>query len=302
MPINLVNRGEELANLGKFKQAIESYKEAQKLNPKITIDGSNWATICKMDNIWEYAADVLPACDQLVALDPKTPLPRFYRGLARAIINNINDAIDDFEQSIELISIEFQKVEPSTETDKWQLLSLSLQQRSLINSLRQGRNTVVANAFLVKGAKLAQKGEIEKAIAAYQEAEKSDPKLQIPAEAWNTLCWHGSLHDRAAKVINICEKAVALEPENPEIKDSRGLARSLTGNNKGAIEDFQVYVNWIDKNISNGSESQEQEVVNKLELQKRQRQYWIKILRANKNPFTPEEIKILLNENSTNEF
>lgn len=286
--LNLVNRGEELANLGRFKQAINSYKEAKKLNPQINVDVSSWETICKIDNIWEYAADVLPACDQLVTLNPKAPLPRFYRGLAHAIINNIDGAIDDFEKSIELI-------QASTKSDQTQLL---LKQLYLISSLRQGRNTVVANAFLVKGAKLAQKGEIEKAITAYKEAEKSDIELQISAEYWNRICWNGSLHNQAAKVIDICEKAVALEPENPGIKDSRGLARGLTDNNKGAIEDFQAYINWIDANIS---KSTEDNVKQKLELQKRQRQYWMKMLSTNKNPFTPEEIKILLSENLMNE-
>ena len=38
------------------------------------------------------------------------------------------------------------------------------------------------------------------------------------------------------------EKAVKLEPNNSTIQFFRGLARALTGNYQGAIEDFQTLV------------------------------------------------------------
>ena len=76
-----------------------------------------------------------------------------------------------------------------------------------------------------------------------------------------------------------CEKAVALAPKHGEIRDSRGLARALTGNTQGAIEDFQAFVDW-----TNNDE------------QRLQRQGWIDALRAGENPFTEVEIKSLLEE------
>ena len=39
-----------------------------------------------------------------------------------------------------------------------------------------------------------------------------------------------------------CKKAVKLEPNNSTIQFFRGLARALTGNYQGAIEDFQILV------------------------------------------------------------
>ncbi len=72
-----------------------------------------------------------------------------------------------------------------------------------------------------------------------------------------------------------CEKAVALAPKDGGIQDSRGLARALT-ETAGAIEDFQAFVEWT-----------------KNERKKAQRQRWIDALRADKNPFTEEEIKSL---------
>ncbi len=69
-------------------------------------------------------------------------------------------------------------------------------------------------------------------------------------------------------------------PEDGGKCDSRGLARALTGDIEGAIEDFQAFVEWAD---------------NRTEYEKRkaQRQQWIKALQAGENPFTPELFKEL---------
>ena len=78
---------------------------------------------------------------------------------------------------------------------------------------------------------------MKKAIAAYAQAEKLTSR-RIPANYWNILCRFGSLHGYAADVMRFCEKALALAPNDGAIIDSRGIARALTDNTKGAIEDF----------------------------------------------------------------
>ncbi|NEQ36962.1 MAG: hypothetical protein F6K40_12040 [Okeania sp. SIO3I5] len=118
-------------------------------------------------------------------------------------------------------------------------------------------------------------GKVKEAIAFYQEAEKIDP-YQISPGSWDILCWYGSLYKQAADVMFACEKGVALAPKDGSIFDSRGLARALTGDIKGAIPDFQVFVEWT---------SNKQNKV--------QRQEWIKALQAGKNPFTDELLKEL---------
>ncbi len=85
-----------------------------------------------------------------------------------------------------------------------------------------------------------------------------------------------SLYKQAADVLPACEKAVALSPSDRNIQDSRGLARALTGNFKGAIADFEAYI----------AEAYDKE-------SKAQRQRWVKELRAGKNPFTDAELKKL---------
>jgi tetratricopeptide (TPR) repeat protein len=117
------------------------------------------------------------------------------------------------------------------------------------------------------GKELAREGDIEGAIAAYKEAQQLDSSLK--AWQWNILCWSGNLYRQA--VMFACEKAVELEPENEDFRRSRGLARALTGNTPGAIEDFQFFVEW------SSSKDNKQEV-----------QGWIDVLQKGDNPFTEE--------------
>ena len=133
---------------------------------------------------------------------------------------------------------------------------------------------LAAPAKVKQGEQLAKQGKLTKALSLYKQAQQLDPNLDIDANSWNALCWDGSLHGYAADVMDTCEKAVAKEPENGGIKDSRGLARALTGDTPGAISDFQAFVDWSDDD----------------EL-KAKRQKWIDELRAGKNPFTEEVLK-----------
>jgi WD40 repeat protein/tetratricopeptide (TPR) repeat protein len=136
-----------------------------------------------------------------------------------------------------------------------------------------------AESLVAQGESLVNEGKVKEAITAYTNAQKLDPKVEIDADSWNSLCWDGSLHRHAADVMFACEKAVQLAPYNGGIRDSRGLARALTRNTQGAIEDFEAFIAQVD----------DKETIS-------QRQRWVKDLRAGKNPFTDEELKNLLGQ------
>ncbi len=76
-----------------------------------------------------------------------------------------------------------------------------------------------------------------------------------------------------------CQKAVTLEPENAGYRGSLGIAKALTGDKEGAIQDFQAFIELSDnpgvKSVIQG---------------------YINALRAGENPFTEAEIKRLLGE------
>ena len=135
-----------------------------------------------------------------------------------------------------------------------------------------------AEHLVSKASSLVEEKKIKEAIAAYNQAQKLDAEVEIDADTWNNLCWEGSLNKFAKEVMFACENAVKLAPDDGNIRDSRGLARALTGDYKGAIADFEAYIAETDDEES-----------------KAQRQGWVKALRAGKNPFTEEELKKLRN-------
>jgi tetratricopeptide (TPR) repeat protein len=107
----------------------------------------------------------------------------------------------------------------------------------------------LASSVLVeKGLGLAKQGAIREAMAAFEAAQASDSNLEIGGDAWNALYWFGSLEGFATDVMAACERAVALEPDRGGFRDSRGVARALTEDYPGAINDFQRYLEWGLKN------------------------------------------------------
>ena len=133
-----------------------------------------------------------------------------------------------------------------------------------------------------EGKKLAKEGKIEQTINLYNQAQKLDSNVKIDGENWEELCLLGSLNNQAQDVMFACEKAVKLKPNDGKIRRSRGLARALTGNYQGAIEDFQLLV-----------ESMEDEE------KKARVESWIKTLKKGENPFTSEVLEELKSTEST---
>ncbi len=135
---------------------------------------------------------------------------------------------------------------------------------------------VAALGWLTKGENLAREGKVKDAMAAYSKAQELHPTLTVAAQYWNRLCGWGGKWGYASVVMSACEQAVALAPDNRYIRDSRGLARALTGDFDGAIADFEAFVAYI-----------------RSEEARAQRQGWIDALRAGRNPFTPEVLEKL---------
>ena len=77
-----------------------------------------------------------------------------------------------------------------------------------------------------------------------------------------------------------------LNPYNGLIHDSRGLARALTGNRQGAIEDFTFFVQWEQAAVNQSPGSAPPPEL-------AQRRSWIQQLKAGRNPFDPNMLKKL---------
>ncbi|MGD1809513.1 eIF2A-related protein [Dapis sp. BLCC M126] len=148
---------------------------------------------------------------------------------------------------------------------------------------KETKPEIVANKFVApvkveEGKNLAKEGKIEDAISLYNEAQKLDSELEIAANDWGELCKFGSLNNQAQDVMFACEKAVQLSPDDGGIRRIHGLARALTGDYQGAIEDIQVYVD----SMGDGEK-------------KAKFEGWIETLKKGENPFTEEVLEELKN-------
>jgi len=133
---------------------------------------------------------------------------------------------------------------------------------------------------ILEGKELARKRETDKALQAYAEAEKLNPSLAIDGAFWNKIAWNVTLGGNAAKGLEAGEKAVRLTAEGDHLlagyRDTRGLARALTGDTQGAIEDFEAF---IASDVS--------------QTRRGQRQEWVNALRKGQQPFTPQLLETL---------
>jgi len=124
-----------------------------------------------------------------------------------------------------------------------------------------------------KALQQARAGDIKGAIAGFDAALALNPPAEISADYWNALCWRGATWNQATLVLDACETAVKLAPNDGGIRDSRGLARALTGDIPGTIEDFEFAVERA-KQASAGRESEFVTI----------REAWIAALKAGADP------------------
>jgi WD40 repeat protein len=142
-----------------------------------------------------------------------------------------------------------------------------------------------AQKFQAKGlaesaVTMALRGAIESAQTAISRAQELDPEVPITSTDWNAICWEGAIRNKPSEVMTACDRAVELDPDDGGIRDSRGLARALTGDYGGAIDDFQAFIDWGSKNNRRSPRSL------------LQRKRWIEELGQKRNPITSREMII----------
>ena len=242
-----LKEGKRLAREGQEKKAITLFEKIQALKPDCDLDP---------------ATEEIDTEPQAI-VDPLIVKFLVDSGRQAAKSGNVKSAIDFFQAAVQRDS----EVDLNPDTEKEE------------TDPKTVASNLAAKTQLETGLWLVREGKIEDAIAAYKKAQAHSLDIEITSTQWNSLCWFGSIYRKASQVLFACDNAVTLEPKSGGIKDSRGLARALTGNTQGAIEDFQAFIQWEDN-----------------EQYKAKRQKWIEVLQAGQDPFTDEELKPLLNE------
>jgi WD40 repeat protein len=132
-------------------------------------------------------------------------------------------------------------------------------------------------------------GDRAKAEQFFREALYAALQIKDP-EVNNHVCWMGSVNRFAKLVKPACEEAVELAPDSRTrqlYQDSRGLARALTGDKPGAIEDFTTALQSI-------KAFRDLDIFDAAFL--RRREGWIAALNAGRDPFDDALLKSLRTE------
>jgi tetratricopeptide (TPR) repeat protein len=213
----------------------------------------------------------------------------YNRSLAHLVAGDFDRAIQDASKATEL---------DSNDSEGWSSRSYAFYQRGLTremaNRLEDARSdyqeaiTSATRALERKpsspGAVLNNRalsyeslGDMDHAMTDLRQAAKAEPGSAITL---SELCKRGSLWGRAPEVLPWCDRAVALEPDNLQWRDRRGIARALAGDLQGAAEDFAVFLRWAEKGYP------VPEVL-------ASRRAWLAALRAGRNPFDAKTLKRL---------
>jgi TonB family protein len=137
-------------------------------------------------------------------------------------------------------------------------------------------DSAAAAVQVIRGEQLARDGNIAEAMRTYRAAQTLDPRQARHAAFWLPLCWYGSLWGQATEVLWTCEQAVATAPGQVWARDARGIARALTGDTEGAINDLTAFANRTTS-----------------ERDRSERLTWVAALRAGQNPFTADVLASL---------
>jgi lipoprotein NlpI len=95
-----------LARAGKTLDAFQQFRQAQEIDPKIRISAESWNSLCWDASLnGDAAAVVDDACEKAVELNPNNGAIRDSRGVARAIVGRLDEALEDFRYFVQQSSI-----------------------------------------------------------------------------------------------------------------------------------------------------------------------------------------------------
>ena len=275
-----------------IENAISKFQEAKKMQSNLDLaptskagklfglvqfqEGKELAKLGSVDSAFvklkfalEYRQEIYPNLEIDIDVEAK-------RIVFNSLINEGKKLIHQNE--IEKAIVKFQKalqIELNFTSD----LGLNWQKSAL---------QLAAELQIERGLQLAKEGKVKEAISVYKRAQEVDPTLEIAAGYWNNMCWAGCLSGNAKEALYACNQAVELANTDrmPNFQDSRGLARALLGDFKGAINDFKSFVQW----------SKEIEAYDELRIK---REKWINELENGRNQFDSDTLKELWDESSS---
>jgi tetratricopeptide (TPR) repeat protein len=212
---------EELARAGNMRVAQARFEYAKKLELEFEYDARAAADYYLQDELIERSTEYAERGDfaaALAALERANALQTGYK-VGTGQWGSLCLVARDGEPTAEALQICARALDDESYPRHWELLEARGIIRAILGDITGARSDL-------------------EAVAA---ASERSGWVARPA-GWNALCWHGAIRGKAAEVLQACDRAVEETRGDNYFRDSRGIARALTGNFAGAVEDFRAFV------------------------------------------------------------
>jgi len=246
----LVSQASDKAKAGELEPAIALYRQARQTDGSLEIDPEREARRGVAPSI-QARGDALAEKGQL-----EEAAALYARALDYGLESGNDPATRGRNLRAHALAAEARRIGRQGDLDAATAMfqqALALEPALGIDPVAEGRKSVVEQRIEQAG-QLAGQQKYGEALALYREALSFDPKASLNAMSLNESCWQGATKEMAAQVLGLCDLAVALDPKDGRIRDSRGVARVLVGDRAGAIEDFRAFVEWAPQNGYSGDE------------------------------------------------
>jgi CubicO group peptidase (beta-lactamase class C family) len=97
----LIEQSILLGQHGRIEEALETFTEAETLDPELELSDNSWNDLCILGSLWGHATEIMNICERAVVSAADSRRMYFGSGLARALTNDYDGAIADFEVYVE---------------------------------------------------------------------------------------------------------------------------------------------------------------------------------------------------------
>ena len=240
----LVKQASAQARKGELETAIATYREALKLDPSLKID--------PVQEVNKIYAPVLVKEGHALAAEGK--MEEGVARLERAASLDMTALYDSPEADARSARAEALMIEAGKLAKQGELQAAIAGYRAALavnDKLRidpeAEAGKIVAEYWMHQAF---SRSDLPSALDLFDKARALDAKERINSYSANELCWRALQRGYAKRALRVCNAVVADDADNWMARDSRGVARLLTGNTAGAIEDFEFYVKKSDREDS----------------------------------------------------
>lgn len=237
----LINKGIELSDLNRNKEAIDFYDRALELNPKLIEAWYRKGNALFFLKIYERAIECF---DKTIELEPNYTNAWGNKGVALAQLKKYEESIECYDKVIEL--------EPKL-AEAWYKKGI------VLNDIKKywkaidcfnkaiGLDQKDTNAWCDKGNALSNLNRHEEAIDCFNKAIELKPKLTVAWYNKGVTLIDLNQHEEAIECFN---KAIELDPKYANAWNNNGAALAYIKRHKEAIECFNKAIDLDPKDSS----------------------------------------------------